>query len=157
MTDPSADNDHPYWKQRPDATLDLDALEALGEKASPGPWKSFFDGAVYRIGERGHTPVFIHGDRDDAAFVVALRNAAPALISAARELDTLREALEAAGEALETFAARTEQPGFDKAPYDSPCTFFCIDATRARAALAKVRAALRRGVSDETEVGCLRE
>lgn len=96
------------------APLDLNAMEAAERKASPAPWKSHYDGAIYRAATRGDRLVFADGDRCDAAFLVALRNAAPALFAAARERDAikewqratiehtmrLREALEAAVEAL---------------------------------------------------------
>lgn len=38
-------------------------------------------------------------------------------------------------EALEGFAFRSRQPGFEHAPDDSPCTFFCKDVRRAVDAL----------------------
>jgi hypothetical protein len=60
------------------ADLDLDVLAALEQAATPGPWAT--DG-VQMVVETG-----IYLTRADAALIAALRNAAPALIAAAREL-----------------------------------------------------------------------
>lgn len=92
-------------------TLDLAKLKALEAKATPGEWFAWSpvgrnpDGHMvsmnavhteaaprlcHECGERKHEP----GPNADDALVVALRNAAPALIAAAEENKRLREALE---------------------------------------------------------------
>lgn len=82
-------------------TAELDALEALEREATPGPWTT---GALYRChiwgpGDRDDTkaqPVCTVKKREeqDGAFIRALRNAAPALIEAARENERRGKALE---------------------------------------------------------------
>lgn len=73
------------------ADLDLDELERLIAAASPRPWRiepllrDYLAGAV-----DGENRNVADMRRADAWLVVALANAAPALIAAARELDRLR-------------------------------------------------------------------
>ena len=73
------------------ADLDLDELERLIAAASPRPWRiepllrDYLAGAV-----DGENRNVADMRRDDAWLVVALANAAPALIAAARERDRLR-------------------------------------------------------------------
>jgi hypothetical protein len=82
-------------------TLDLEALEKLEREATPGPWRIEPSGAP--IGHRqwelvagehaGEVTVlerFGDDDRPDAELAIALRNAAPSLIAAARELERLK-------------------------------------------------------------------
>lgn len=91
-------------------TLDLDELERLLAEATPGEWRwwtsnSFrrlssdatgrdgdvLRGVVYRDGQPG-----VEVSDSDAALIVALRNAAPALLAMARRaqgVEELREAL----------------------------------------------------------------
>jgi len=81
------------------AELDLDALQAMADMASPGPWRvtqdhldrpihfdvvDAFDAwvAVDSDGYEGAIP-----ERADAAFIAAAREAVPALIARARELE----------------------------------------------------------------------
>jgi len=73
--------------------LDLEALEAALEKASPGPWCQSVRGDCYGglegvVLTPGHSVVHFD-DESNAAAIVALMNAAPALIAelrAAREV-----------------------------------------------------------------------
>lgn len=73
------------------ADLDLDELERLIAAASPRPWRiepllrDYLAGAV-----DGENRNVADMRRADAWLVVALANAAPALIAAARERDRLR-------------------------------------------------------------------
>lgn len=98
----------------------LDALEALEAKATPGPWwaQREYDGGrtvcqMRHLGERVCLKKASHvgGDPWDAAWenanlVEALRNNAAALIAAAREALELREALEfAAGDRCSLYRA----------------------------------------------------
>ena len=71
----------------------LAELKALEKAATPGPWVTRFDGAVYREVVRGEVPVCEHASREEAALIAALRNAASALIAAAEERDELRKEL----------------------------------------------------------------
>jgi hypothetical protein len=84
---------------------DLESLEALREKAAKGPWAPFNAGASYGI-EGQHEPCHKEGcnarhltsiawdiDGHDAALIVALVNAFPAM---AAELKALRAVAEAA-------------------------------------------------------------
>ncbi len=85
-----------------DKPLDLDELDRLEKTAHGAPWISHFDGAVYQRYERGERDIFARGSFGtpaNAAFIAALRNAAPALIAAARERDALRAKLNRAREA----------------------------------------------------------
>lgn len=77
------------------ADLDLDELERLIAAASPRPWRiepllrDYLAGAV-----DGENRNVADMRRADAWLVVALANAAPALIAAARERDRLRAAVD---------------------------------------------------------------
>jgi hypothetical protein len=77
----------------------LAELEALLAKATPGPWLS--DGNMVSTEDAlfmGREEDIVGEDivRDeDAALIAALRNAAPALLAAARELNAVRHALAA--------------------------------------------------------------
>ena len=74
----------------------LAELKALEKAATPGPWVTRFDGAVYREVVRGEVPVCEHAGRAEAALIAVLRNAAPALIAAAEDRDELRKRAETA-------------------------------------------------------------
>ena len=85
--------------------LDLGALEALVEAATPGPWKTWGMGVcwdkngdsnvafavkvanTYKTSDNGSPRTF------DADLICALRNAAPQLIAAARELERVLQQL----------------------------------------------------------------
>ena len=80
--------------------LDIDALEALEKAATPGPWKTHLvddtcicasDGCevATTCDEDGYNIAYERMEAD-AAFIVALRNAAPALIAAYREREGLK-------------------------------------------------------------------
>lgn len=60
---------------------DLDALQALLDKATPGPWDDC--GAWVTPSHRK----FTESRDENAALIVALRNAAPALLAYVRELE----------------------------------------------------------------------
>jgi hypothetical protein len=91
-------------------TEELDRLEALEKVATESPWHT--EDAVYTHGWKGGVATFNMVDghcrilsgnsnfpkeaENDAAFAVAIRNAAPALIAAARENARLRAVVEAA-------------------------------------------------------------
>lgn len=84
------------------SVLDLDALEALEQAATPGEWQSYGDGLheVFTTADHGDEdpPSVTYGsDRvSDSAFIAAIRNAAPDLITAARERDELQARIDAA-------------------------------------------------------------
>jgi hypothetical protein len=71
----------------------LEQLEALLAAGTPGEWglsgveDDYFDGCVYARTERATDGVCQFNRSEDAALIVALRNAAPALIA---ELNLLR-------------------------------------------------------------------
>lgn len=82
--------------------LDLDRLSELEAKATPGPWRVSHCEDVTIEAEHDptiHLTVAAIGDEtddrviEDATLIAALRNAAPALIAAAREAETLRALL----------------------------------------------------------------
>lgn len=81
------------------ADLDLDELERLFLKGSPGPWEV---SAITPANRFEHIPAYcevepsVAGgiDPDDARLIVAARNALPALIDSAREAAALRERVE---------------------------------------------------------------
>jgi len=84
--------------------LDLDALELLHQQATPGPWlqATHVDEPRAICAARSMRSSLLGLDRDgmailddeaDAALIVALRNAAPALLEKARRLDELESAL----------------------------------------------------------------
>lgn len=86
--------------------VDLDAMEALLKKATPGPWKVTTDMGTIDIESRhADTPLVAEVfDEDgygkaDADLIVALVNSAPALL--ARLRDARREALEEAAKFLD--------------------------------------------------------
>lgn len=78
-----------------DKLIDLDALEALAEAATPGSWScvATHDG-LYVIQARGG------GTEADAAFIAAARTAVPALIKAFEAAVARAEAAEAEVERL---------------------------------------------------------
>ena len=74
------------------STEALDALAVLEPAATPGPWDTL---ACELVGDSGHV-AWTAGSPNpfaDAALIAALRNAAPALIAAARERDELLAAV----------------------------------------------------------------
>lgn len=92
----------------PPPPADLDALERALASATPGPWEATptrheHDGHVLTfsheaaihppLGESGPVAVVHQGEHDNAAAIVALRNAAPSLLA---ELRALRAAAAAA-------------------------------------------------------------
>jgi hypothetical protein len=77
---------------------ELEALEKLEKAATPGPWYGCFDYIVTADDE----PIAEYfGNDADCEFIVLLRDAAPALIAAARENADLRAKLAAAEKALD--------------------------------------------------------
>lgn len=73
--------------------LDLDALEALEKKATPGPWHWTIEGIDYGyVGPNSERTVLfgedhegaVSADDNDAMCLVAARNALPELIRLAR-------------------------------------------------------------------------
>ena len=101
------------------ADLDLDELERLIAAASPRPWRiepllrDYLAGAV-----AGDNRNVADMRRADAWLVVALANAAPALIAAARERDRLRALCREAADLLE----RCIERGGDAPHYDGSFT-----------------------------------
>ena len=113
--------------------LDLDALEALLKRASPGEWSWTEDRDGYPLEldaegvgilrpgitvdpTDGRLTAHITNDsgsaeasHPDFALIVALRNAAPALIAAARERDELRDRAEKAERERDEVVARAER------------------------------------------------
>lgn len=87
---------------------DLDALEALEAKATAAPWSVHSSDVWSGDGETPLQPLYRairesgsraprlseYQEDDNSAFIAALRNAAPALIAAARRAEQLREALQ---------------------------------------------------------------
>lgn len=76
---------------------ELDRLESLLAKATPGPWDVVIDPDGPPRVYRGRSGGFCVSDRADhlradadAGLIVGLRNAAPALLAAAREAEELR-------------------------------------------------------------------
>jgi hypothetical protein len=71
--------------------LDLDHLEALARAASPGPWSTEETAVLDRDGfsiissDFGHSCADV-GSLEDAVFIVAARDAVPALLARVREL-----------------------------------------------------------------------
>ena len=93
-----------------DMTLDIDALEALLAKATPGPWRADPKRLIMN-GQQGPIMSYLAGSGAepegmkvslaservaDHKLVAALRNAAPALLKAARQEEKMRAALVAA-------------------------------------------------------------
>jgi hypothetical protein len=79
-----------------DTPLDLGALEELEKAATPGPWAHHSRGDEQMVYEKGHRVAAVQSWQDpqaDAALIAALRNAAPQLLAAARELLELRQQL----------------------------------------------------------------
>ena len=84
------------------ADIDLDRLEALLAKSTPGPW-GFVEGhefeRVIKSPDRREIAIMLPSvvwpgrDHDDGEIVIALRNAAPELLRRARELERFREML----------------------------------------------------------------
>jgi len=119
--------DRPAPTPTPAPGLDLDAVERAERAMTPGPWHgsgcSFGHGIVQRTGNGS-----AHGFQDDApcsfdvgaanaAGIVALRNAAPALIAEVRALrEKLAEAKRLGREACGK-ATHTEQCGKTQADY----------------------------------------
>lgn len=68
--------------------IDLDALEALAEAATPGPWEAV--GFYVRLGD-GFAVALANSRQEhspsDAAFIAAARTAVPALVARVRELE----------------------------------------------------------------------
>lgn len=88
-------------------TIDLDKLKELVAKATSGPWHHeqilSADGVfVVRDGIRSPLSEVCHdvGNDHDAALIVALVNAAPALIAKAERVDALTEVVERAQQIL---------------------------------------------------------
>lgn len=81
--------------------LNIETLEALEQAATPGPWK-FWDSHINEIEPEiagpDRTVIMRSRINEDADFIAALRNAAPALIAAAKEADELRADRDAANE-----------------------------------------------------------
>lgn len=75
--------------------LDLDRLETLAMKATPGPWLAQYEVADEWIGVTGagrwtlcpQVATLERGGEDDAAFIEAARTAVPELIARIRELE----------------------------------------------------------------------
>ena len=70
--------------------MDIDALEALEQAATPGPWETAgprCDDIIRWDGEHDGWNVARCDETADAALIVALRDAAPDLIAAARRAD----------------------------------------------------------------------
>jgi chemotaxis receptor (MCP) glutamine deamidase CheD len=63
--------------------LDLDALQALCDAATPGPWETDADR-------------FDDIEEDDAEFIAAAREAMPMLVARVRELEAEKAAMQAA-------------------------------------------------------------
>jgi hypothetical protein len=75
-------------------TIDLDELERLEREATAGPWHVYDDDELIGPNKISVVSASIDdhgyfGEAGDAAFVAALRNAAPALIARARRADEL--------------------------------------------------------------------
>jgi hypothetical protein len=74
-------------------TLDLDALEALCNAATPGPWGLTTDlQAVLQLNDRGGGLYIVEcvqkDEQPNAAFIAASRAALPALIAECRRLQS---------------------------------------------------------------------
>src|SRR5574338_111082 len=89
----------------------LDELTELMERATPGPWQTdgldndLYDSPIWSRANLSQDEEDDEGylgemGKADAAYIVALVNAAPALIEAARERDALEKALRVAETAL---------------------------------------------------------
>lgn len=82
--------------------MTLDELERLLEKATPGPWvepkyREGDDNGPYLATPSGkHIGRFDYADNNlaDKRLIAALRNEAPKLIAAAREVERMREIVE---------------------------------------------------------------
>ena len=77
--------------------VDVAALRKLHEAATPGPWERFGVSINPRAQHQGSGPEraaksasFATAYRSDAAFIAALRNAAPALLDAAEALQRVQ-------------------------------------------------------------------
>ena len=90
--------------------MNLDEIEALLAKATKGPWSEGDPAITGELAIRSVVPVYATTNvvcrpthPRDAALIVALRNAAPSLLAAAREAGRLRVALKASAEDLRHF------------------------------------------------------
>ena len=76
------------------STLDLAELERLEKAATPGPWSARKEETIFPLRGENRWRIglldFNERQDEDAEFITALRNAAPALIVAAKERDELR-------------------------------------------------------------------
>jgi hypothetical protein len=95
-------------------TLDLDELERIEREATAGPWRvnTFHPNSVLSESRRcvaKCVSVASPGGEEDATFITAIRNAAPALIARARRADELEAELQAVKESL-TAANSPEKP-----------------------------------------------
>lgn len=128
--------------------LDLDELERLIAAASPRPWRiepllrDYLAGAV-----DGENRNVADMRRADAWLVVALHNAAPALIAAARERDRLRALCREAADALRAIDSALEcecvcDCASDEQEHEPECER-CAACTVDDALPARLRARLR--------------
>ena len=95
--------------------LDLDALEALAQKATPGPWKPMVlwqDGA-WPVGPYSRNEATA---KADAALISALRNALPALLALARRAEKAEAERDAAVAVLREVEWAIEGHRYDCCP-----------------------------------------
>lgn len=96
-------------------TDNLEELERLLVKATPGPWESIAEVGVENFANSIYAPagdwdglllarVDQNGSTENAALIVALRNAAPSLIATAREVEGLRAEVARLTEACDLWA-----------------------------------------------------
>lgn len=105
--------------------LDLDCLEVLAMKATPGPWLAQYEAAdeQFCVTGAGHfdggrwmvcpeVATLERGGEDDAAFIEAARTAVPELIARVRELEhrlAIKEGADAPLTALPALAGVTDE------------------------------------------------
>ncbi len=73
--------------------VDVPALRALEAEATPGPWHHQTGSRMVRSGARYVLRCYVDANSEDETFLCALRNAAPALLSAYEEAARLRALL----------------------------------------------------------------
>lgn len=119
-------------------TIDIDAIEARANAATPGPWHCDSDGNITQTAHVTRDVWFIPMNVEDSQFAAAARTDVPALIARVRELEAenslLQHALKASAKRAEDINESLRRAGVNNY---SPHQHRCIDALRERLAEAE--------------------